>query len=584
MSDVEGSILENNLFGVDLNEESVEIAKLSLWLRTAQPHRKLNDLSNNIKCGNSLIDDPAVAGDKAFNWQHEFPHIFNKGGFDVVIGNPPYLRVQGINEHHNIDTKYFQKSYQSARGRYDLYILFIEQSLKITNKTGKISFILPHNFINGKLGIAIRELLTMCNAVEEIVHFGSFKVFHDASTYTCILTLSSDNKIIRYKSINPANLFNDTKFEYIEYNETIPSEWNLNNSNSVSILKKINKSKLKVKDVFTFTARGTVTGADDIFIMQGTISGKMFTGFSKFLDASVTIESDLIKPILMGNSIERNGSLQNQLFVLYPHTSLGNKTVPLSEDELRQKFPKTFGYLLNFKDYLIQKKIKYKTNPDFWFSLHNSRDIDMFESRKIITPYLANYTQMALDECGEFYTNDKCSSLVLSKKYFKYYLFYLPILNSKLHWFYVKNISSEFSGGYFAFTNLFLNTFSIPKPVKTSKIVNLTQDIIDNNYKMSEAKKTFQRTIQRKFNLEDLPKKLQDWYKLSYGEFIKELGKKKVKLSLAEEAEWEEYFLQEQKKALQLKATIDTTDKEIDQIVYELYGLTPEEIEIVENS
>lgn len=76
LSDIRKSILENNIFGVDINEESVEIAKLALWLRTAEPNRKLNDLNNNIKCGNSLIDDPAVAGDKAFNWQKEFPKVF----------------------------------------------------------------------------------------------------------------------------------------------------------------------------------------------------------------------------------------------------------------------------------------------------------------------------------------------------------------------------------------------------------------------------------------------------------------------------------------------------------------------------
>jgi len=92
----------------------------------------------------------------------------------------------------------------------------------------------------------------------------------------------------------------------------------------------------------------------------------------------------------------------------------------------------------------------------------------------------------------------------------------------------------------------------------------------------------FQRTIQRKFELEELPNKLQDWYKLSYPEFIKELAKKKVKLSLSQEAEWEDYFNQESKKALELKATIDVTDKEIDRLVYELYGLTEEEIAIVE--
>ena len=93
---IENTILEKNIFGVDLNEESVEIAKLSLWLRTAQPRRKLNTLNNNIKCGNSLIDDQKIAGDKAFNWQNEFPETFAKGGFDCVIGNPPYVLCQGV--------------------------------------------------------------------------------------------------------------------------------------------------------------------------------------------------------------------------------------------------------------------------------------------------------------------------------------------------------------------------------------------------------------------------------------------------------------------------------------------------------
>jgi putative cell wall-binding protein len=102
------------------------------------------------------------------------------------------------------------------------------------------------------------------------------------------------------------------------------------------------------------------------------------------------------------------------------------------------------------------------------------------------------------------------------------------------------------------------------------------------NKELQEQSQKFQRTIQRKFELEELPKKLQDWHKLPYAEFIKELAKKKVKLSLSQEAEWEDYFMQESKKALELKATIDTTDKAIDNMVYELYGLTAEEIEIVE--
>ena len=201
LSDVEKSILENNLFGVDLNEESVEIAKLSLWLRTAQPNRKLNDLSNNIKCGNSLISDPAVAGDKAFDWEREFPQVFGlekgifptvevkkdetpdylklikeksleaqvkaeqaialskeaaeiskkvyeyaekleaisdvdsvygfrKAGFDVVIGNPPYVNISTVPEIHD----YLKEHYSEIHTGYnDLMYYFMKRGLDILN-------------------------------------------------------------------------------------------------------------------------------------------------------------------------------------------------------------------------------------------------------------------------------------------------------------------------------------------------------------------------------------------------------------------------------------------------------------------
>ena len=145
MSDIENSILENNLFGVDINEESVEIAKLSLWLRTAQPNRKLNDLNGNIKCGNSLIDNIEVAGDKAFNWQQAFPKVFEKGGFDVVIGNPPYVDIKALD---NIIVKDLFKNYHSAENRINLYSIFIEKGYHILKDNGVLSFINPNSMVN----------------------------------------------------------------------------------------------------------------------------------------------------------------------------------------------------------------------------------------------------------------------------------------------------------------------------------------------------------------------------------------------------------------------------------------------------
>ena len=150
----------------------------------------------------------------------------------------------------------------------------------------------------------------------------------------------------------------------------------------------------------------------------------------------------------------------------------------------------------------------------------------------------------------------------------------------------MKNICTTLQGGYYDFRRDKIDT--IPISNKLNSISDIISEKVDNqinnNNSLSELIKKFQRTIHRKFNLEDLPKKLQDWYLLTYAEFIKELAKKKVKLSLSEEAEWEDYFETESKKAQDLKAQIDKTDAAIDQMVYELYGLSEEEIGIIENS
>ena len=157
------------------------------------------------------------------------------------------------------------------------------------------------------------------------------------------------------------------------------------------------------------------------------------------------------------------------------------------------------------------------------------------------------------------------------------------ILNSKLIKFWLK-YKGKMQGDIFQIDKEPLLNIPITKPKTDIPFIEKADLMLSLNKDLQEQSQKFQRTIQRKFELEELPKKLQDWYKLPYAEFIKELGKKKVKLTLSEEAEWEDYFMQESKKALELKATIDATDKAIDTMVYELYGLTEEEIKIVENS
>lgn len=582
-SDITASILENNLYGVDINEESVEIAKLSLWLRTAQKGRKLTSLSDNLKCGNSLIDDPEVAGDKAFNWENEFPEVFGNGGFDVIIGNPPYVRVQSLKENYFSQTEFLEKTYVSATGKYDLYAIFMESSYNLINQFGLVSFILPHKFLVADFGNGIRKFLSKNKAVESIVHFGSDIVFNDASTYTCIVNLQKKADELKFVKIKPLKITNSFKFNSIDYSCLSNEAWLLKDKTEISLFDKVTKGK-SLENMCEGIYQGLITTGDDIFMVEGEIEDKIFKGYSKALASNIELEAGLLKEVLKGQDIKRYLPLRSNRYVIYPHKlNSSNKTVAIEEDNFENLYPKTFNYLLNFKEHLVEKKIRYKTNPKYWYSLHRPREISLFEQDYLITPQLQNYPSFTVKETNVY--ADAGGYLLLPNKIYNS-LELLPILNSKLLWYFIKNTSSEYGGGYFYFKTKYLEPFCIPtqrldefdfKDVVSSQL-NKTQALFSQVHK-------FQRTLQRKFEgLDKLPKKLENWYQLTFTDFVKELKKKKIKLSLTKEAEWEDYFLVEQQKAIEIKTKIDQIDKEIDQMVYELYGLTQEEIEIVENA
>ena len=211
-SDITASILENNLYGVDINDESVEIAKLSLWLRTAQKGRKLTSLSSNLKCGNSLIDDPEVAGDKAFNWENEFPEVFAKGGFDVIIGNPPYVRQELFKE----IKPFLEANYECYNSVADLYTYFIEKGILLMNKNGVFSFILPNKFLKATYGKQIRNVIKKYTSIELLFDFDDYPVFADATTYPIIYVFNKNKDRVsndfNYSEISKRSKTNDPIF------------------------------------------------------------------------------------------------------------------------------------------------------------------------------------------------------------------------------------------------------------------------------------------------------------------------------------------------------------------------------------
>jgi type II restriction/modification system DNA methylase subunit YeeA len=264
--------LENNIYGVDINEESVEIAKLSLWLRTAKPRRKLTSLNNNIKCGNSLIDNPEYAGDKAFNWQNEFPQVFANGGFDVIIGNPPYVQLQSMGEMSNTLSKC---GYESFHKGADLYCLFTERGYKLLNNGGVQSFIMPNKWMLVEYGKPLREFLSK-TGLRQVLNFGDIQFFQDATTYVCIFVVQKGDQLenVKVLSLNQKTYHGDFITEVKANLYDYPSskfgenEWSIQPYNDARKLEQMKLNGTELKDLPVSIYRGILTGYNDAFYID----------------------------------------------------------------------------------------------------------------------------------------------------------------------------------------------------------------------------------------------------------------------------------------------------------------------------
>ncbi|RLA06981.1 MAG: hypothetical protein DRQ51_07595 [Gammaproteobacteria bacterium] len=257
--DINKSILENNLYGVDINEAATEIAKLSLWLKTADNRRPLTKLANKIKCGNSLIDDKTIT-ENAFNWQAEFPEVFKNGGFDVVIGNPPYVRNTMLSK---TDKKFYNKNYFVAHKQYDLYVLFNELALKITKNNARIGFIQPNKFLSADYGINTINFIAHNSDIMKIYNVSLDKVFEDASVYPYVFifkknTFDSNIKVSNLSIFNVCKKENLIGFEnQIKSNKIIDRIFSLSNKLSEhtdSIKRGIPNKKIILSDDGVYNA------------------------------------------------------------------------------------------------------------------------------------------------------------------------------------------------------------------------------------------------------------------------------------------------------------------------------------------
>ena len=528
---VENSILENNLYGVDINEESVGIAQLALWLRTAKPHRKLNSLNQNIKCGNSLISDPAIAGDKAFDWQKEFPQVFEKGGFDVVIGNPPYVNAIEIKKSYTSEAfNYIKRNYETAKGTVDLYIYFFEKGLSILKMDGVLAFITPNRYLSASYGAALRNYIIERYSFYQLIDYSDKRVFEDASTYPVITMLQNSQS-------NPnvmCGKFDEETHKLICKN--YPSD----------------KLNILEESILGFLLN------DKLSITQKVISqGLALTNAGAINATSTAKEADDYAPLIMedpsGYKLINTGTIDPF------YTTWGNNT--LTKQGKQYLTP----YLPN-------------NDPRISANRHN-----LYSSPKIIISKIGLKCEAFYDSNGEYASIDTNCIHSFKDGYLPEYV--LCWLNSKLYNYMFECFFDglRMSGGYLLYSSPNLrNTYIKPIPLESQQpFISLADTMLSLNSQLQEKRSRFLRRLSDNFEGVKITTALQQFDTMDFKGLMAELKKQKIKLSLSQQDEWEDYFNERVAECQDLSAQIKATDNEIDNRVFDLYGLTEEERKIV---
>lgn len=559
------SILKNNLYGVDLNPEPVEITKLSLWLKTANSGEKLTYLDDNIKCGNSVVADRTVSP-VAFDWAAQFTDIMASGGFDVVVGNPPYVRMEVLKP----IKPYLEKHFTTATDRADLFVYFFEQGLRLLKPQGWLGYISSSTFMKTGSGSKLRELLARQATVQRLVDFGDIQIFEGVTTYPVIMVLQKGAPpaahAIPFTVVDGASKVNFGTLE--EKAPTYPQaslgvgSWQLEGDARAAVRRKIIGSHPTLKEVYGAPLYGIKTGLNEAFVIDQATRDRLVKEDPK--------AAAIIKPFLEGSELHKWHMRPQRQHLIY---------IPKNQIDI-DKYPSLKAHLLPYKDMLEKRATK-----QAWFELQQSQLSYKahFESEKISYPVISQGAQFSIDR-SNYYSNYKTFFIASNDG------FLLGLLNSKIIWFYLEGICSALRGGIWRLElrEQYINT--IPIPAASIDVRHAMADMARRCQVAAEARyKAEQEVVRRIPDLAPAPatakltKRLQAWHELDFTAFAKEVEKTfKQPIPLKERNDWQA-FLAEHRAVIEARsAEISQLEAEIDKQVYSLFDLNASEINIID--
>lgn len=560
-------IVTRNLFGVDLNLESVEITRLSLWLKTARRDHRLQNLEATIRVGDSLIEDAAFTA-RPFDWRAAFPQVFERGGFDVVIGNPPYVRMELI----KAIKPYLQRHYVVAADRADLYAYFYERGVKLLGDGGRLGFISSSTFFRTGSGESLRVFLTDGVQVEDVIDFGDLQVFEGVTTYPVILTLkrtgggrAGDLAFMKLTEQAPEDL----NLAFGKHARKMPrarlgaGSWRFEDETLARLHDKIATGRKTLGEVYGPPLYGIKTGFNDAFVIDSPTRDRLV--------ASDARSQELLKPFLRGENVNRWRVEPEGLWLI--NTPKGRIDI--------DAYPAIRDWLWPFKPQLEKRATKQE-----WWELQQSQLAyqDLLESPKLLCPDMSQGPKFSSDVRGLF-----CANTI----YFvpRGELSLLSLLNSRLTWHHLLGQAEALRGGRWRLRMFTENLETIPIPEMSvgiqGRLVDLGQACTGAARERSEIQSAVRRRILDLAPPEraKLTGKLNDWHELDFGTFRKEVKRAfGDDIPVRERGEWEAYLSDNATRVRELTDRIAAAEREIDQIVYALFDLTPDEIALLEAS
>lgn len=499
------AIVNHCLYGVDINREAVEVAKMSLSLRIIDNYlpsdfgavgilgsQILKDVGANIKCGNSLVGPdvldvyPSLADDtvqlqatNAFDWQGSFPEVFEKGGFDFVVGNPPYVEVKNYNAGLPYMAAYVKSRYASGRnGKTDLAMPFIEQGVHLLNENGRLGYIVQKRFFKADYGKGLRRLLTSGHLLNGIYDYEETNLFAGHITYVAILVCdrrTEMNSHVWYSNsaqsghrLFPSNTFTETP-------------WNFENAELSALRLRLSDTIGTLGQVCNIKVGIQVLWNDVYQIKVDRITNGKIYGHS-VVDDNVVVEVNACRPLLCNEHFSPLTKREYTTYAIFPYSVTNDgKVTELTISEYTSLYPLAGAYLEKHKSLICEKvetlpeKNSVYNAIDHWHLFTRANNHGAVY-QKLCVPMTAQYPQASVILDRHIYCDNANMFFIQLQNIDETHLYAMAaIINSTTFNTFARSIANPQQGGYYKFNKQFLDPVPVPRDSLLGNSRNLTR-------------------------------------------------------------------------------------------------------------